>query len=284
MRLSTWLSPSSFRYGPAGSFAARATSTAPNPPTVAHAQSSANRPRPRGFCAGVSSGGGGMRCIDVLPLQCNGETLGTASNWRTRLRAYTRPRPRPARPAKPQLRVQRRLALPQLEIEVCALERAAIAHGANHVCAAHLVSPCACECAEVCHQGEISVAMVDDDQVPVSVEPAGVHDPARVDGAHLGPFLAAHVDPALQGHRAVALVHRPPEARLDAPRLDREQQLAAHPPHRRLVWRSARGAAGARRGRPGAAHRRGGGAAAGRGWTGPRGGSGGTLRAPGDSG
>src|SRR5438445_1829041 len=240
MRLSTWLNTSSFRYGPAESFAARATPTAPNPPTVAHAQSSANPPRPRRFCAGVSSGGG-MRCIDVLPLQCNGEALGTASNWRTRLRAYTRPWPRPARPAKPQLRVQRRLALPQLEIEVRALERAAVAHRAHHVCATHLVSLCACECAEVRHQGEISVAMVDDDQVPVSVEPAGVHDPARVDGAHFGPFLAAHVDPTLQGHRAVALVHRPPEARLDAPGLDREQQLAAHPRHRRLVGRRPRG-------------------------------------------
>src|SRR5260221_581773 len=81
-------------------------------------------------------------------------------------------RPRPAGPGEPQLRVQGRLALPELEIQVRALQRTAVAHRADHVSPAHLVPLCARECAQVRHQREVCVAVVDDDQVPVSVEPS----------------------------------------------------------------------------------------------------------------
>src|SRR5207245_1045554 len=70
--------------------------------------------------------------------ECNGEMLRTASNWRTSLRSRDRGRA-PPRALKPQLGVERRLPLAQLEVQVRALEGSAVAHRPDDVPAAHFV-------------------------------------------------------------------------------------------------------------------------------------------------
>src|SRR5919199_4320481 len=156
MRLSTWLNTSSFRYGPAGSAAARATRKRARPASVAHTHSTANRAR-RGLCERAWSSCGGTLCIDVPPeIQCNGPPLGAASNWRARLRGCGGGR-LPARARQPDLRVERCLTLSQLEVQIRPFQRSAFAHGADHVSAAHVVAFGARQCCEVRHEGEISV-------------------------------------------------------------------------------------------------------------------------------
>src|SRR5207245_9257599 len=118
-------------------------------------------------------------------------------------------------------------ALAKLEIEVGALEGAAVAYRPDHVAAPDFLVPGAGECGKVAHQGEIPVSVVDDDQVSIPAEPAGVDHPAGMDGAPGPPRLASHVDAPLKGDGAETRIKGAAEMRLDAARFDREEHLAA---------------------------------------------------------
>ena len=70
------------------------------------------------------------------------------------------------------------------------------------------------------------MAVIDDEQVPVPAEPAGVRYRPGGDGVYGGAFRAAHVDATLHRDRSEARIDGPSEMGLDEPSLDRERKLS----------------------------------------------------------
>src|SRR4051812_4684740 len=127
---------------------------------------------------------------------------------------------------QPALRVDRLLAIAQLEIEIGPFQRAGLADGAHRLAAADRVPERLLQLVEVRHQREHAVAVIDDQEVAKSLEPPRVRYLPAPDGAHRRSRGRAHVDPVLQRDRAEPGIDCAAEPDLDAAPLDRKRQPA----------------------------------------------------------
>src|SRR5262249_55964400 len=110
-------------------------------------------------------------------------------------------------------RVLRLALIANFEIETRSRQRARVAHGPDPVALAHLVTFLNQDIGNVRVEREVVVAVVEDDQVSVTLEPSCVDHVAGIDRVDLRALLRFDVDPVAERLRSKTGVHLRPERR-----------------------------------------------------------------------
>src|SRR5262249_2593540 len=132
--------------------------------------------------------------------------------------------------------------IPHFEIKTRARERAGVPDAADPLALAHVVTLLDHGLGDVGVERVVLVAVIQDDQVPVPLEPAGVDDVPGVDGGHAGAFTGLDVDTAAKGACAETRVHLGSERR-HHPAVGRPREASAQGAEADTRWLDA----GARR-------------------------------------
>src|SRR5690242_14813220 len=128
--------------------------------------------------------------------------------------------------SEPLFGVLRLTLVPHLEIEARPLERAGVPHCPYALSLLHVVALLYQDVGDVCIQREVLVVVIQDDQVPIPLEPSRVHDVAGEHGRNITTLAGLDIHAITKRPRAEPRMHLSAE-RAHHPALRRPRQPPA---------------------------------------------------------